>query len=79
MAMPEPPEGAIEVPVVWVGVDDLPVQFVNQFLGVIEQNEIFLNFGSLVPPPIMGETIENGGLRPRASSSFRSGRWPGWR
>ena len=56
--MPEPPEGAIEVPVVWVGVDDLPVQFVNQFLGVIEQNEIFLNFGSLVPPPIMGETIE---------------------
>lgn len=59
MATPEPSEEAIQVPVVWVGADDLPVQFVNQFLGLVEPNEIFLMLGTLVPPPIMGETVED--------------------
>jgi hypothetical protein len=51
-----PPEGAVQVPVVWVGVDDLPVEFVNQFVGVIQPNEIFLTFGTLVPPAIIGRS-----------------------
>lgn len=54
----EVPGGEISVPLVWVGADDLPVHFVNQFLGVVQPNEIFLVLGSLVPPPIMGATVE---------------------
>lgn len=50
--------GAISVPLVWVGAEDLPVQFLNQFIGVVQPNEIFLMLGSLMPPPIMGETVE---------------------
>lgn len=51
-----PPEGARRVPVVWVGVEDLPVHFVNQFAGVVQPNEIFLTLGTVVPPAILGES-----------------------
>ena len=54
----ELPEGGVSVPLVWVGAEDLPVHFVNQFLGLVQPNEIFLMLGSLVPPPIIGETLE---------------------
>jgi hypothetical protein len=54
-----PPEGVIQVPVVWVGVDDLPVHYVNQFVGTVSPNEAFLTLGSLVPPAIMGATDED--------------------
>lgn len=52
-----PPQG-ITVPVVWVDADDLPVQLVNQFVGVVQPNEVFLTLGTLVPPAIMGQTEE---------------------
>ncbi|MEK6328251.1 MAG: hypothetical protein AABM66_12125 [Actinomycetota bacterium] len=59
MATPEPPpEGTVAVPVVWVGAEELPVHFVNQFVGVVQPNEIFITLGSLVPPAIMGGTEE---------------------
>ncbi len=59
MAEEQPPEvEARSVPVVWVGTEDLPVQFVNQFVGVVAPDEVFLTLGSLVPPPILGETEE---------------------
>jgi len=48
----------ITLPVVWVGADELPVHFLNQFLGVVQANEIFLTLGTLVPPAIMGATTE---------------------
>ena len=51
------PQG-VQLPVVWVGADDLPVQFVNQFLGVVHPNEIFLTLGTLVPPAIIGDSVE---------------------
>ena len=59
MATPEqPPEGAVQVPAVWVGAEDLPVQFVNQFVGVVHPGEIFLTLGTVVPPAILGNTEE---------------------
>jgi len=58
MADELPERDAISVPLVWVGTDDLPVQFLNQFVGLVQPNEIFLMLGSLVPPPIMGDTAE---------------------
>lgn len=53
-----PPEGSVRVPVVWVGAEDLPVHFVNQFVGVVQPNEVFLTFGAIVPPAILGATEE---------------------
>jgi hypothetical protein len=55
-AAEQPPEGAIQVPVVWVGADDLPVHHANQFVGVVAPGEVFLTMGTLIPPAILGET-----------------------
>jgi hypothetical protein len=45
---------------VFVGADDLPIHHVNQFLAVVDRpgGSIFLTVGSLQPPPIAGETLE---------------------
>jgi hypothetical protein len=48
----------IQVPVVWVGLDELPVLFANQFVAQVERGEIFLTVGQLQPPPIVGATEE---------------------
>lgn len=47
-----------QVPGVWVGAEELPVQFANAFLGVVGPNEIFLNVGAFVPPGILGTPEE---------------------
>jgi hypothetical protein len=52
------PEGSVQVPTVWVGVEDLPILFTNQTIGVVQRGEVFLTFGALVPPAIIGETVE---------------------
>ena len=55
MGASEPPLGPPkQVPLVWVGVDDLPVQFLNQFIGQADRNEIYLTLGQLVPPALLG-------------------------
>ena len=59
--MSESDEGSLTVPAVWVGADELPVQFLNQFLGIVAPNEIFLTLGTIVPPAIMGETMAERG------------------
>ena len=52
------PEGATP-PVVWVGVDDLPIIFTNQTLGQVgQQTEVILTFGQLAPPAILAQTQE---------------------
>jgi hypothetical protein len=59
--MPEetPPAGPmIQVPVVWVGVDDLPVYHVNQFVATVSPTVVFLTLGTLAPPAILGGTDE---------------------
>jgi hypothetical protein len=49
---------SISLPLVWVGAEELPVNFVNQFVAVVQPDEIFLTIGSLVPPAILGDTEE---------------------
>lgn len=51
-------KGEIAVPLVWVGADELPIHFFNQMVAVVQANEIFLMLGSLMPPPIVGDTRE---------------------
>lgn len=54
---PEQPD-SIEVPIVWVGVEQLPVVFANQFVVQVDRGEVFLTIGQMVPPPIIGATEE---------------------
>ena len=58
MSAEVPPEGAIQLPVVWVGADDLPVHHVNQFVTTVSPTEVFMTIGTLVPPPLMGSSPE---------------------
>lgn len=53
----EEPEG-VAVPIVWVGADDLPVYHANQFVAQVTNGEVFLTVGQMVPPAIVGSTVE---------------------
>jgi hypothetical protein len=47
-----------ELPVIWVGAEELPVQFANAFVGLIQPGEIFLTVGSVLPPVVGGSEEE---------------------
>jgi hypothetical protein len=55
--MAEEPE-SVNVPVVWVGAEDVPVLLANQFVAQVDKGEVFLTVGQLVPPAILGATPE---------------------
>lgn len=42
------------VPIKWVGIEDTPVVFANQFVMQYLEEEFILTFGQLVPPVILG-------------------------
>jgi hypothetical protein len=50
--MEEP--GRIDIPIIWVGVEDTEILFANQFLGQWNQQEVVLTFGQLTPPVLLG-------------------------
>jgi hypothetical protein len=58
----------IQVPLAWIGAEDLPVQFANAFFGVVAPGEIILQIGSVVPPAIMGATPEEREVSARSVS-----------
>jgi hypothetical protein len=50
------PEG-VALPLRWVGVEETPLLVANQFLGqVVGPGEVILNFGAVMPPPILPGT-----------------------
>jgi len=53
------PEG-IQIPVVWVGVEETPIQLTNQFISQFDQDmETFIiTFGQLSPPALAGTSDE---------------------
>ncbi len=53
------PEG-IQFPVVWVGVEETPIQFTNLFISQFDQDmETFIiTFGQLSPPVLIGTPDE---------------------
>ncbi|MFI0873548.1 hypothetical protein ACH4TM_03910 [Streptomyces parvus] len=48
-------ERAVKVPLLWVGLDDLPLLSSNQVLTQIDQDHVFLSFGTATPPVLMGD------------------------
>jgi hypothetical protein len=51
---PRKQPGRVDIPIVWVGVEDTEILFANQFLVQFNQQEILLTIGQLTPPVILG-------------------------
>jgi hypothetical protein len=48
-------EENVQVPLVWVGVEELPLLSVNQILGqILGKDEFLLAFGQVAPPILLG-------------------------
>ena len=60
MEAPVPPSEAEEmrVPIVFQGIDDVPVLFCNQLVVQHQQNEFVITFGQLAPPILLGTPEE---------------------
>ena len=50
--------GGIEIPVVWVGVDETPVQLVNEFVVQERKGDFVLTAGHLNQPILIGSPDE---------------------
>jgi hypothetical protein len=51
---PEGPLG-IQVPAVWVGLEEEPVAFANQFIGQLDDRcDAVLSFGQVLAPVVLG-------------------------
>ena len=54
--MSEPYRVKVEVPVLWVGGDELPTIKVNQFLVQVDSvGDVFLTCGTVTPPVLLGD------------------------
>lgn len=51
-------EGApenVQIPLVWIGIEEVPILLVNQFMGQVGlSGEVLLSFGQAAPPPVLG-------------------------
>jgi hypothetical protein len=56
--MPDDELQEIEVPLVWLGLEDMPIFTANQFLGQVQDDEFFIAIGQATPPPITGRTAD---------------------
>ncbi len=51
MASPEP----IQIPLVWLDRDDLPILFVNQVMGQLDDHgDVIISLGQAMPPAVVG-------------------------
>lgn len=53
------PGGPRQLPVTWVGAEELPVVFVNQILAQVDDRaDVILSFGQVTPPATVGTPEE---------------------
>lgn len=55
--MDEIPAG-FELPLSWIGAEELPIYLVNQILCQFNQDEFILSLGQMTPPAIIAQTPE---------------------
>ena len=49
----------VQVPVSWVGTEDIPIVFINNFLGQVDdKGDAILTFGHYTPPALVGTAEE---------------------
>jgi hypothetical protein len=59
MADETPEPQRITAQLAWIGIEDVPVVFVNQMLGQIDdKGEVLITFGQATPPVIVGPAEE---------------------
>ena len=51
-------EDTVTLPMVYIGAEDAPILFANQFIIQHEQNEFILTVGQLQPPILLGSPEE---------------------
>ncbi len=51
-------EEPIEIPVVYIGVEDVPILFANSFVVQHQQNEFIITVGQIQPPLLLGSPEE---------------------
>jgi len=51
-------QDTISLPVTYLGLEDVPILFANQFVIQYEKNEFVLTVGQLQPPILLGSTEE---------------------
>lgn len=44
-----------EIPLSWVGLEDVPLFFANQFICQFNQDEFILTIGQMAPPALLGD------------------------
>ena len=54
MDIPSSDADPIQVPVLFVGADDTPILYVNQFVVQHQQNEFIITVGQIAPPMLLG-------------------------
>ena len=47
-------DNRVDVPLAWVGIDELDIQFANQFVIQFQPNEFVLSVGQATPPAFIG-------------------------
>lgn len=53
-SMSEGEEGPIQIPLAWVGAEDVPVEFANQLIVQHQGDEFVITIGQMVGPAIAG-------------------------
>jgi hypothetical protein len=57
--MTDLPGGPVSIPLTWVGAEEIPVLFVNQMLGQVDdRGDVILSLGQVTPPAIVGTPEE---------------------
>ncbi len=51
-------EDTVEIPIVFVGTEDVPVVLANQFVVQHQRNEFILTLGQVTPPILLGSDEE---------------------
>jgi len=50
----DPQGDSVEVPLSWIGLDELPILFANQFIIQHQPNEFIFTVGQMAPPALLG-------------------------
>ncbi len=48
----------IDIPLAWIGAEELPIHLVNQFVCQFNQDEFILTLGQMTPPALIAPTPE---------------------
>src|SRR5207249_9163215 len=49
----------VQVPLSWVGTEEIPIVFISHFLGQVDdKGDAILSFGQTTPPPLIGTPEE---------------------